>query len=87
MVYGGGFEHPSYLALEGSSRDGSEPWSPGGNSADRGSGGCPWLAVLCVCHTSLLGGINTVHNTMEALNAEAPILWPPDAELTHWKIS
>ena len=51
MVYGGGFEHPPYLALEGSSRDGSEPWSPGGNSADRGPGGRPWLAVLSVCVT------------------------------------
>ena len=39
-------------------------------TADHGSGGRPCLAVLCVCHTSLPGGSNTVHDTMEALHME-----------------
>lgn len=51
VVYGRGFELGEYLALEGPSCDGSEPWSPGGNSADHGSGGRPWLAVSSVCVT------------------------------------
>lgn len=60
----------STLALEGSSCDGSEPWSPGGNCRPRLRWASLVGSALCVCHTSLPGGINTVHDTMETLHME-----------------